>query len=70
MELTGIVQIISTVGFPIAMCLALFYYLIKKDETHATESKEFADALNKNTVVLQQLTDTLQLTKGGSDDGR
>lgn len=59
--MNDIVTLISTVGFPIAMCIGMGYYLVKKDEAHNTESKEFTEALNKNTLVLQQLCDKLEM---------
>ena len=59
--LNDIVSVISTVGFPIAMCVGMGYYLVKKDEAHNAESKEFTEALNKNTLVLQKLCEKLDM---------
>ena len=56
-----IITLISTVGFPIAMCIGMGYYLVKKDEAHNAESKEFTEALNKNTLVLQKLCERLDM---------
>lgn len=63
-----IVTIISTVGFPIAMCIGMGYYLVKKDEAHNAESKEFAEALNKNTLVLQKLCERLDMEEVQEND--
>ena len=68
--LNEIVQIISTVGFPIACCLGIGYfykYITDKDrderremtELHNTEMKEITSALNNNTLVIQKLCDRL-----------
>ena len=57
----AIVQIITTVGFPIAMCIALLWYVVKKDAEHKTETSEFVQALNSNTLVLQKLCDKLNI---------
>ena len=51
--------LVSTLGFPIAMCLIMCYYINKINDAHKQESDKFADALNNNTVVLQKLCDKL-----------
>lgn len=51
--------LISTLGFPIAMCLIMCYYINKINDAHKEETDKFADALNNNTVVLQKLCDRL-----------
>lgn len=54
-----IVQIISTLGFPIAMALLLFWKMDKQDESHREEVDKMTQALNQNTLVIQQLVDKL-----------
>lgn len=51
--------LVSTLGFPIAMCLIMCYYINKINDAHKEESDKFADALNNNTIVLQKLCDRL-----------
>lgn len=51
--------LISTLGFPIAMCLIMCYYINKINDSHKVETDKFAEALNNNTVVLQKLCDKL-----------
>lgn len=51
--------LISTLGFPIAMCLIMCYYINKINDAHKEETNKFAEALNNNTVVLQKLCDKL-----------
>lgn len=51
--------LISTLGFPIAMCLIMCYYINKINDAHKEETAKFAEALNNNTVVLQKLCDKL-----------
>lgn len=51
--------LVSTLGFPIGMCLIMCYYINKINDSHKQETDKFADALNKNTVVLQKLCDKL-----------
>lgn len=51
--------LISTLGFPIGMCLIMCYYINKINEAHKDETDKFAEALNNNTLVLQKLCDKL-----------
>lgn len=66
--LNDIAPVISSLGFPIAMCLILCYYVNKINESHKAESKDFADALNANTVVLQKLCDKLDMERNAEND--
>jgi hypothetical protein len=34
MDITEVTQVISNVGFPIGMCLLVFYYMAKQDTKH------------------------------------
>lgn len=51
--------LISTLGFPIGMCLIMCYYINKINDAHKEETYQFAEALNNNTLVLQKLCDKL-----------
>lgn len=64
------VQIISTIGFPIACCCAMGYffkYITDKDreerqaltEQHNNEMHEITTALNNNTLAIQKLCERL-----------
>ena len=55
-----IVQIISTIGFPIAMCLIMFWFLNKEQETHKQEMLELKDVLARNNEVLVGLKQLLE----------
>lgn len=66
--LNDMITIVSSLGFPIAMCLILCYYVNKINESHKIESKDFADALNANTVVLQKLCDKLGVERNVEND--
>ena len=59
-----IVTLITQVGFPIAVSVILMWYIKSLIENHKVETKEFTEALNKNTLVLQSLCDKLdEVTK-------
>ena len=60
MDANTIVQLVGSLGFPIVCCIALFWRMIKSDENHKTEIDKLTDALNNNTLVLQQLSDLLR----------
>lgn len=61
MNYSQIVTLIQTVGFPIVMCGALFWYMIKQREQHKQETDKMTEALNNNTRIL---TEIVTLMKG------
>lgn len=63
MEYEAIIQTISTVGFPIAMCVALLWYCVQQTKTHKEETKAYVESLNANTLVLQKVCDKLDSLK-------
>ena len=60
MEPNTIVQIISTVGFPIFACVALGWLLYREQNDHKEEMNTLTDALNRNTVVMAELKQLLE----------
>ena len=63
MDVSTITQLISTVGFPIAMCIMMFYRLQKSDEIHRAENEKLRESLDGNTRDISGLT--LELAKKG-----
>lgn len=59
MDANAIIQIISGVGFPVAVCLICFWYINKQEEAHKEEVSKLTDALNNNTLVMQKLCDKM-----------
>lgn len=59
MEITELTNLISTVGFPIIMCIIMFRYMEKNDDKREAESKELRDAINNNTQVMVRLIDKI-----------
>lgn len=55
MDTNAIIQAISSVGFPIAMCLLMYYQLNKSAELHKAEIDELKKAIDNNTIAVQQL---------------
>lgn len=50
-----VIQIIQTLGFPIACVIALFWQNNKLQEQHKEESHKMTEALNNNTLALTEL---------------
>ena len=67
MDLTAIVQVVSSLGFPIAVCLIYFWYINKLEETHRNEVQKLTDALNNNTLIMQKLCDRMGVEKEGDE---
>lgn len=61
MDANNIITIISNLGFPIAMCVALFWYMIKQREAHKEETEHLKDTIAENTKVLAELTTLIKL---------
>lgn len=61
MDGTSIVQLISNVGFPIAMVIALLWYIYHLTEAHKDETSQFTEALNNNTRVLERICEKLDI---------
>lgn len=56
MDTQIVLDLISNIGFPITMCGALFYYMMKQDEKHEKEIEKLSDTLNANTKALTEIT--------------
>lgn len=59
MEMNEVLTAISTVGFPIVACAAMFWQMRESSRQHKEESDKWAEALNNNTVALTRLVDKL-----------
>lgn len=62
MTVTDLTTLITTVGFPVVMCGALFWYMVQQNNEHKEETAGMKDAINALEKAIIQLTD--QLTKG------
>ena len=65
MDVNAIMTAISTVGFPICACGALFWMINKQDESHKQEVNSLRAVLEANTQALTELKDMIKYTKGG-----
>lgn len=55
-----IVQVISTVGFPIAMCCVVFWFLIKEQKDHKAEMSDLKDVISRNNEILASLKQLIE----------
>nr|DAI82827.1 MAG TPA: YvrJ protein family protein [Bacteriophage sp.] len=46
-------------GFPICMCGAMFWYMIKQNEAHKEETDSMKAAINSLEIAITKLTDKL-----------
>ena len=63
--------LVGSVGFPVALCIGVLWYLVKLQKTHKEELTEMAnthkqevdrmtEAITNNTVVLQQILEHIR----------
>ena len=57
---TSWIDIISSVGFPIFMCLALSYYVLKEAVTSRERIDNLSQVLNNNTIVIEKLLQRME----------
>ena len=55
MEATELTSIVSNLGFPIAVCIALFDEMNKQNERHSNETDKLSETVQANTKVLTEL---------------
>ena len=56
MTANDIINLISTVGFPIVMCGVLLYYIMEVNKKNDDTIKGLSDTINQNSKVLTELT--------------
>lgn len=75
MDANFILQAITTIGFPCAMCAAMAWYVkystdkhreevARLNEQHANEMREVTTAINNNTVALTRLCEKMESDNG------
>lgn len=60
MTAQDIMTLITTVGFPIVCCGALFWYMIQQSQLHSEESKEMREAIAALKTSIDVLTTKLE----------
>lgn len=57
--LNYVVELISSVGFPIACSSIMFYLLNKEKDAHAVESKGWQEVVANNTQALEKIAERI-----------
>ena len=67
--LSEVSTIITTLGFPIAVCLILFYYIYQQQKLHKEEVDGLKEEIAQLCMKLQTLTDKIEeLVRGYSHE--
>lgn len=68
MDINTITQFIGTLGFPIAACCVLFWYLQKESQNHKDEMNNMKSAIDANTSIIAELKLLIQQLAGRFHD--
>lgn len=68
MDFTAVSQLISSVGFPIAACVALFWQMNRESTQHKEEMDALKESLNQNTLAITKLVLFMQEKEGMKSD--
>lgn len=68
MDLSTVSQMISSVGFPIAACVTLFWQMNRESTQHKEEMCALQESLNKNTLAITKLVLFMQEKEGMKPD--
>lgn len=61
MDVNGIVQMIQSVGFPIAMCLVMAWYVKYQQDENKKTLENLTTVLNNNTIALTKISEKLEV---------
>lgn len=59
MDVQSIASLISSIGFPVVMCLLIFQRMDKQDTYHQEQIKAMTESLNKNTEAINMLKEKI-----------
>lgn len=60
MDMNSIVNIISSVGFPIVMCVLMFRYLEATDDKREQDTGKILETVNNNTMLISKLVEKFE----------
>ena len=70
MEIPEVLSAISSVGFPIVACIALFVNSHKQEERHLEESNKLNETINNNTIAIVKLSEKISYIIGDKGNGQ
>lgn len=59
MNITEVANLISSIGFPIVMCLLIFRRMDEQDKNHQEQVRIMTESLNKNTEAINLLKENI-----------
>ena len=68
MDFNTLLQAITTVGFPIVLCVALLYEIKDMTTKNQEKKKINSDSINKNTLVLQKLCHIIRVDREENEE--
>lgn len=68
MDISTVAQLISTIGFPIAMCIYLLIYIKSFDEKYCEQLNNMTKAIENNTLTITKLMAMIDDLKGINND--
>ena len=63
MDVATITQVIGSLGFPIAACIGVSWYVVKMQKQNNDTISKMSDALNNNTIALTKLAEKIDCGK-------
>lgn len=67
MDVDTITTLISSLGFPIVVCVALGWYIVYRDKQTNAEMESLKETIENNTLVIQKLTDKIDCINAHSN---
>ena len=61
MDIQMVMNMISTLGFPIVVAVALFWYINKQNENHKEEINSLRETIQDNTNILHELKELIKV---------
>lgn len=68
MDVDTITTLISSLGFPIVVCVALGWYIVYRDKQTNAEMESLKETIENNTLVIQKLTDKIDCINSNNTD--
>lgn len=68
MDVDTITTLISSLGFPIVVCVALGWYIVYRDKQTNAEMESLKETIENNTFVIQKLTDKIDCINAHNTD--
>ncbi len=69
MDFTTVFNFIGSVGFPVVMCMVLFTFMSKEQETHKEEMEKMLRSLDNNTQAINELKIYITSLKNNNEKG-